>query len=330
MMKLQTILKILFISCLIYLSACSHMSRRGEQPTAPNANSSSANSKSGVEGQPETPVISTPDVEIKEPEAPIVQPTAPIKNMPRIGLILGPGAIKAYAHIGVLQELAKAKIKIHAIAGIEMGALFAGLYAKKEQAYDVEWQSFKLTEEDLMNTSLLASDGGSKNISELKDFFSDAFKSLKSEDASIPFVCPSINYQKHQMFLMSKGGFDQLLPYCMSFPPLWKSYGNSYANPYEISKVSDYLRRSGANYIIYVNVLPNKDSVGASSLAAENQLIWDQVYQTTIKKTGADQIIMVDTSEFSLTDVKKRRQLAARGAEAGKNAASIIVKKFGL
>lgn len=47
----------------------------------------------------------------------------------RIGLVLSGGGARGLAHIGVLKELEKMRIPIHAIAGTSMGALIGGIYA---------------------------------------------------------------------------------------------------------------------------------------------------------------------------------------------------------
>ena len=48
---------------------------------------------------------------------------------PRIGLVLGGGGARGAAHIGVLQELERLRIPIHAVAGTSMGAIVGGFFA---------------------------------------------------------------------------------------------------------------------------------------------------------------------------------------------------------
>mgnify|MGYP002358440770 FL=1 len=95
----------------LILSACSQMpvltksrdivSPTQEIPISPQHNS---------QFPPNTP--STPEA------ADSTQVVKPTPTPPKIGIILGPGAIKTFAHIGVLQELGKNKIPISMIAGL--------------------------------------------------------------------------------------------------------------------------------------------------------------------------------------------------------------------
>lgn len=51
------------------------------------------------------------------------------QEQPRIGLVLGGGGARGFAHLGVLQELEKRNIPIACIAGTSAGALIGGAYA---------------------------------------------------------------------------------------------------------------------------------------------------------------------------------------------------------
>lgn len=66
------------------------------------------------------------------PEPPLptppVEPPAP-KRPPRLGLALGGGAARGFAHIGVIQVLEEQGIKVDLVAGTSAGSLVAALYA---------------------------------------------------------------------------------------------------------------------------------------------------------------------------------------------------------
>lgn len=51
------------------------------------------------------------------------------EDSPRIGLVLGGGGARGAAHIGVLQELERLRVPVHAVAGTSMGAIVGGFFA---------------------------------------------------------------------------------------------------------------------------------------------------------------------------------------------------------
>ena len=73
---------------------------------------------------PPSPPGATP-----QPDAPVVAPTKPTPRPPRIGLALGGGAARGFAHIGVIQVLEEAGIRPDLVVGTSAGSLVAALYA---------------------------------------------------------------------------------------------------------------------------------------------------------------------------------------------------------
>ena len=63
------------------------------------------------------------------PATPPATPPAPPPRLPRIGLALGGGAARGFAHIGVIQVLEEAGIKPQLVVGTSAGSLVATLYA---------------------------------------------------------------------------------------------------------------------------------------------------------------------------------------------------------
>ncbi|MBP7665569.1 MAG: patatin-like phospholipase family protein [Burkholderiaceae bacterium] len=78
----------------------------------------------GVAGCQTTPQAPPPAA----PPAP-PPPQPPVLRPPRVGLALGGGAARGFAHIGVIQVLEEAGIPIDLVAGTSAGSLVAALYA---------------------------------------------------------------------------------------------------------------------------------------------------------------------------------------------------------
>jgi NTE family protein len=77
-----------------------------------------------------TPPVPSPDkplVTAVEPPPVVAPPHVP--KPPRIGLALGGGAARGFAHIGVIQVLEEQGIKVDLVTGTSAGSLVAALYA---------------------------------------------------------------------------------------------------------------------------------------------------------------------------------------------------------
>ena len=76
---------------------------------------------SSVQGPVALPPVSPPQV-----QPPVV---APAMRAPRLGLALGGGAARGFAHVGVIQVLEQAGIRPDLVAGTSAGSLVAAFYA---------------------------------------------------------------------------------------------------------------------------------------------------------------------------------------------------------
>lgn len=284
-----------------------------------------------VVGQP--PPIESDEEEVTEAPTPPPPPAPVIPSMPRIGIILGAGGAKTYAHVGFLHELMRAKVPVHSIGGVEFAAPMAALYANKEQANDVEWQMFKLKDDEVVKKSLLGSVHKNNEVTVLKDFVGTAFNRVKVEDFRIPFACPSYNLKKNQIYLMNRGALDQLMYLCMSYPPFFKPYQNSVAGVRDITSLANYLRSKGANYIVLVNVLqaPGGGRPYTLDAAATDNVLWSEIAGLYNKPLpGVDTVVSLETGNYGIMDFDKRREIMNKGAESAARQLKSLTRKWGL
>ena len=81
-----------------------------------------------------------------------------MENRKTVGLSLGAGASRGFAHIGVLKTFIKHGIPIDIITGTSMGALVAGLYAAGNDIGYIEDLANNISMSKIMDFSI--KDGG--------------------------------------------------------------------------------------------------------------------------------------------------------------------------
>ncbi len=59
-------------------------------------------------------------------------------DRPRIGLVLGGGGARGFAHVSVLKELERLHVPVDCIAGTSAGSMVGGLYASGMTAAELE------------------------------------------------------------------------------------------------------------------------------------------------------------------------------------------------
>ncbi len=84
---------------------------------------------------------------------PATPPPTPTPRAPRLGLALGGGAARGFAHIGVIQVLAEAGIRPDLVVGTSAGSLVAALYASGKSGAELARLALAMDESALTDWS---------------------------------------------------------------------------------------------------------------------------------------------------------------------------------
>lgn len=83
------------------------------------------------------------------PPEPVPPPPAPVPRRPRIGLALGGGAARGFAHIGVIQALEDTGLRPDLVVGTSAGSLVAALYASGRSGRELHDMALTMDESAL-------------------------------------------------------------------------------------------------------------------------------------------------------------------------------------
>ena len=119
-----------------------------------------------------------------------------------LGLVLGGGAARGFAHIGVLKALRELNIAVDLVCGNSMGAILAAEYA-------LQWNEHRMLEQtrqlclqgDRFTLPLVSLFSGKTMTAALKHLFDDVY----IEDLWIPFFCVSCNISRAKLMTHSQG-----------------------------------------------------------------------------------------------------------------------------
>ncbi|NQT62210.1 MAG: patatin-like phospholipase family protein [Candidatus Marinimicrobia bacterium] len=179
-------------------------------------------------------------------------------SAPKIGLVLGSGASRGWAHIGVIEALEKHSVDIGVITGASAGSFIGAAYAGggleqvKKFALDMDWKAV-LSYLDLAFPRSGFIEG--HKVAELIELFTriDQFEDLK-----IPLIMVATNMFTGKEVILSKGSINQALRASMAVPGLltpklidneWLVDGGV-VNPLPI----DVCRNAGADIVIAVDI----------------------------------------------------------------------------
>lgn len=134
----------------------------------------------------------------------------------KIGLVLGGGGARAFAHAGVVRALDEAGHEVIAIAGCSMGGIIGAFYASGKTPNEIEELGKKLRPADLIRPGKSGGLFGGGGIHKLlESHLPESFEDLK-----IPLQVTATDIQKGQLIVLNRGGLVPALRATSAIPGL--------------------------------------------------------------------------------------------------------------
>lgn len=139
------------------------------------------------------------------------------RRRPRLGLALGSGSARGWAHLGVLRTLEAEGIRPDLICGCSIGAFVGAAAASGELARLTEWaESLQLPDVlALMDVSLK---GGLIKGARLMEFFERNFEDREFAALALPFACVATNLETGQEVWLREGSVAQAVRASIALP----------------------------------------------------------------------------------------------------------------
>lgn len=149
---------------------------------------------------PTSPDVPAAPAVVAPPEAPLV-----LTRPPRLGLALGGGAARGFAHIGVIQELERAGIRPDVVTGTSAGSLVAALYASGMPGAELERVALQMQEAEITDWSLPILGRGLLRGDALARYVRRTIEGKLIEDMKIPLGVLATDLQSGRGVLFRRG-----------------------------------------------------------------------------------------------------------------------------
>ena len=127
----------------------------------------------------------------------------PVATAPRIGLALGGGAARGFAHVGVIMALEQAGILPDYVTGTSAGAVVGAIYAAGYRSADLLRIARQLAESDVRDLAL--PDRGFVRGERLQSFINRAVQDRPIEKLNIPFAAVATDLQSGEGIVYRRG-----------------------------------------------------------------------------------------------------------------------------
>ncbi|MEO0184565.1 MAG: patatin-like phospholipase family protein [candidate division WOR-3 bacterium] len=250
-----------------------------------------------------------------------------------LGLVLGGGAAKGYAHIGVIEFLEELNIKPDIIVGASMGSLIGGFYARgftAKQMEKIALQIDKKKKKELFRFQI--SKKGFINGKNIVKFLKPYLGNTKVEDLPLKYAAVATDIEENTEIVIDRGDLIQAIRSSIAIPVVFtpnKYNGRilidgGFINPVPV----DVAINLGAKRIIAVNVL-YRFEYPQIKIAEQNEsgkkynikqifvktfdLISSRLIEYDIKQLKNGVWIDIDTTGIGLSQFEKAREAIERG-----------------
>ena len=197
---------------------------------------------------------------VKPTDQPATNSTEPaaIKRLPKIGLALGGGAARGFAHVGVIAALEEAGIKIDMVLGTSAGSLVGAIYASGKNAAQLQEIALKMEEAEITDWTLPFFNRGILRGEALSNYINRQVNNKLIESLPIPLGIVATDLKSGQGVLFTQGDTGRAVRASSAVPSIFtpvKIGDREFVDGGLVAPVPvKYAKQMGAELIIAVDI----------------------------------------------------------------------------
>jgi len=199
------------------------------------------------------------------PAAPVASPAAPPQATPastpqpaaiKVGIALGGGAAKGFAHIGVIKMLEANGFAPAVVAGTSAGSVVGALYASGMNAFELQEKAVALDEAKIRDLQLAS--GGLILGQKLEDYVNAQLRNQPIERLARPFAAVATRLEDGERTVFTRGNTGQAVRASSSIPGVFQPVAIGKVHFVDGGVVSpvpvDAARQLGADVVVAVDI----------------------------------------------------------------------------
>jgi NTE family protein len=238
----------------------------------------------------------------------------------KIALVLGAGASRGFAHIGVLKILESNNVPIHMIVGTSAGSFVGSLYAYGFNAYQLQKMSFAIEKGDIVDLTI--PDNGFIKGDKLEEYINNLLNNTPMEKLRIPFYAVATDIQNGQEVVFGKGNTGKAVRASCSIPGIFRPVkidNKTYVDGGVVSPVAvNAARRYGADIVIAVDIssdIEDRPPEGTIETILQSiSIMYSKL--SSIQLSKADIVIRPKVGNIGSSDFSKRHEAVLEGEKA--------------
>ena len=271
---------------------------------------------------PAKPVL--PVTDNSPPVAPTTPP--PPKQIPNLGLALGGGAARGFAHIGVLQVLEEEGIKPSLVVGTSAGSVVASFYASGKTGQQLQWLADTMAETQFTDWANPFSGRGILRGEALGKYINSQLNGMKIEDMKLPLGIVATDLRTGDGILFRRGDVATAVRASSAVPSVFEPVqiaGKDFVDGGLVSPVPvRYARQMGADLVLAVDISSRPEDAKTTDmlkvLLQTFSIMSKSISQ--LELTQADVVVRPALPDIGSTEFSARKKSIEAGRAAMKQA----------
>ncbi len=250
---------------------------------------------------------------------------APVKPAPaKVALVLGAGAARGFAHIGVIKVLEANHIPINMVVGTSAGSVVGSLYAAGYNGFQLQKIALNVNKSDIID--LCFPDNGFIKGDKLEVFVNRMVKNTPLEKLKIPFYPVATDIRTGKEVVFATGNTGEAVRASCSIPGVFRPAsfgGRTFVDGGVVSPIAvDAARSRGADVVIAVDISSDIDHSApqgtVDTILQSVNIMYSKI--SAIQLPGADIVIRPKVGNIGSSDFDKRNEAIMEGEEAATEA----------
>lgn len=253
----------------------------------------------------------------------------PVKVQPpaepaKIAVVLGAGASRGFAHIGVLKVLEANRIPVHMIVGTSAGSFVGSLYAYGYNSFQLQEMALSIKKGDIIDVTV--PDNGFVKGDKLEEYINRTLHNTTIEKLRTPFYAVATSIPDGKEVVFGMGNTGKAVRASCSIPGVFRPariLDKMYVDGGVVSPVAvDAAKRYGAEVVIAVDIsadLDIKTPVGTIETILQSiNIMYSKLAAAQLVR--ADVVIRPKVGHIGSSDFEKRHEAILEGEKAAMEA----------
>jgi NTE family protein len=248
--------------------------------------------------------------------------------MPRVALVLGGGAARGFAHVGVIRVLQEEKLPIDLVVGTSVGSLIGALWAQDRDVFELEWTAFALERDDLLDIGVwnALTGMGLARGERLERWLDSKLKVKTIEELQVPFAAVAADLNWGTRVVIDTGSIARAVHASSAIPGVFEPVthlGKILVDGGVVDSIPIAVARErGADLVVAVDISENVGNTAIKNLVDVLLQSASIMFAQNVEhsKRGADVLITPKVGDVAMLDFTQKKRCVQAGIDAAREA----------